>query len=967
MSADFQSGLGDAYSQRVNAMRAIAATPGLSEAQRQQLQIQQDQSQRTFTPDTTTYGNGVFVKNPSGGYINLATRQSVATLPNGVTIDLGKNASSSFSPAAVNPNILAQIVQQRMTQRSTPVNPGLAAVPVVEKNNVAVLSGKTEVQTKSPGEYYSVKNPVEPVSIATPLQSSRLNINLDSYNQNQAMKAMYNKMEVSYASPAERARIKPSPLKQQLMELGIVSEMVGLPVAILAGPEILGVAAALPGATAEVAGIGASAGTNALTIPTVSSFLKMGIWGSILGPLFRTIEGDTNPITPKKTVIDFVSWGAGGAAESAVAAAYAPQAVSLAGKVIGSSIVGGAFTGVTSAVEQGLSKGKIDVQQTAFDTAIGLALGYGFGIAGPAVEKIGQKVPALARAGQGFAERFPVPAFQTTTIATEGEKNFTYTGFLSLQGKEARPLLGLATTEKGTRVALGNPNFVFNGLPVDSRFYSPIEKAIGLQPSLDYLEKTGATKDIARFKSGLKIMQGIENVSLPINSEADYLKAMQGTPELKKASPIILNELDKYRNLFGVKSGNAYGSTVMKAQMDEAFSRTPHDLDSFLRGIGQEKTNKIAEDIAARLRTEAGMNVRISKEAPSLIEVKSPGEKDFSHLVDIHADNGIMRRIASTIESQSPNTEYLGLGFKPKAFLLNNARRPTMQLSESGIRKLESSIRITERGVGPEAHRLKDIMDAIETSRFLATKTGNKSLLKEIDVFEQMNLENFPELKGIKGEVKVEAARASAYSGRPIKMPNVIAEIMTGSNPKGSRSRGSNANPEPLYFLNMASPSPSRANGYSSYILASLASVLPSGSRGYGSRSGSPGSPGSGSPGKGGSGSGKPGSGSGRGRGSGGGSGSGSSGSPSPSGGSGSPSSSSPSPSPPLEYYFPMLKAKIGFPLAVAGGAERSASKYRENRVYYNELDKILKLIDYSAGFGPAMNFQRNNKGRRKK
>ena len=113
-------------------------------------------------------------------------------------------------------------------------------------------------------------------------------------------------------------------------------------------------------------------------------------------------------------------------------------------------------------------------------------------------------------------------------------------------------------------------------------------------------------------------------------------------------------------------------------------------------------------------KTEGAKNVRISSEFPTLIETRTPGGQ-WVHAIDMHAA-GSGSLLTSPYQSGQASWGRL-YAETPIKVTTASGKLKFMTISESGARKTGSITQIGEGTVGPQAHRVKDVLDAYYIAR----------------------------------------------------------------------------------------------------------------------------------------------------------------------------------------------------------------------------------------------------------
>lgn len=532
--------------------------------------------------------------------------------------------------------------------------------------------------------------------------------------------------------------------------------------------------------------IGSQVGQSAISGALINPILGTGV---------RTLQGKET--TFGDVGLEFASGAIGGGAAGFVGSVLAPQAITTTGKILVGGATGGAFGGVGEASAEFLRGEKYSFEQIGISTGIGFGLGAGLTAMGvgakPFVEKYGKPTVAYAKMETLVPESTKYTSvsknlglkgeYLETGVAKESTETFRWVGVGWEKSGKVNPIVGIGSSPKGVFGYQGAPDFKLSGYP-KTPLLSSAEQGIFREPSLDYLEKTAGKNARTLFETYYKIADlgypVLKSKESSFVSDKDLLKISEKNPDLFKALPTIFEETNKYKNLFGIKSAQAYGSTPAKADIEATskgtFTRVSQgDIDLFLSGLSKEQSNTIAKNVVSSLKSQ-GMSVRVAADT-SLIEVK--GTSGWHNLADLHADADLVGRMVGSMQS-SPMSEYAGAGYKSQDWLISSDKRPIMRESEFLVRKVSSSTGFSGTGFGPESQRLKDLVDIPVAARDLAkfTKSGAE-LTSLANQAETLAPKVFPAIKGMTGSVKpiftTSSPRVSTTIGSiagGIKMPS---------------------------------------------------------------------------------------------------------------------------------------------------------------------------------------------------
>jgi hypothetical protein len=329
----------------------------------------------------------------------------------------------------------------------------------------------------------------------------------------------------------------------------------------------------------------------------------------------------------------------------------------------------------------------------------------------------------------------------------------TYRGVYFQWFNKAKPLIGMSEG----KLQIGTPKFGTEGLRVYPRMFTPFETAT-IQPNLKRYISTkesqiatyGKLKEPAeeavlrqtisifsskapksdqmrayidagelggtftRSRVQLESLPAIMKYGykLPIRSQRMSLEDVMAGSDVfggKKGAKTVLSALQKQDQPFIIT-----GSTPQQSQMGKYMTRQAGDVDLWVAGSAED----FAQSMLTEIKTTYGKNVRISPDKPSLIEFKLRG-KGWVHGLDIHSDVG--DDIASSSDNLNP--DYIMGTPRPEPIISKEGFR-IQSLQEQILAKGESALIPQQFGVGPAAHRIKDVYDPYNIGRFyMSTET----------------------------------------------------------------------------------------------------------------------------------------------------------------------------------------------------------------------------------------------------
>jgi len=223
------------------------------------------------------------------------------------------------------------------------------------------------------------------------------------------------------------------------------------------------------------------------------------------------------------------------------------------------------------------------------------------------------------------------------------------------------------------------------------------------------LEKMGAKEaDIIRVEETLgtrKMFAGKKSPYLSKTMEVEPIKALsqRGVAAVFKA--FVTAGKGKMERL--------YGSYTIKPQVERILRkwRGVGDID-IQTNMSQVEAEAFTKQLANALKkTEGSKNVRVSSKHPTLIETRDA--TGWHHAVDIHTlEISPTASEASKLGTTGEFSFGMRVGepvLKIKAPGIGELR--IMRLSETGKRKADAILHFRQTEIGPEPHRIKDIVD----------------------------------------------------------------------------------------------------------------------------------------------------------------------------------------------------------------------------------------------------------------
>jgi hypothetical protein len=294
-------------------------------------------------------------------------------------------------------------------------------------------------------------------------------------------------------------------------------------------------------------------------------------------------------------------------------------------------------------------------------------------------------------------------------VPLESGEEVRWRGLYWSKGEGATMLAGKMSDVPEDAVILSH------GLTGEGAGYVPISN-IESEVTLRIMEKTGYPSETVQNVRDVRAIMGITQDTKSKFIE-DLLPSRTRTLSESGVSTLkefVLSNDEQVEEL--------YGSFATKPQVSKEFEyiletetgsisalREPGDIDIQLK-VGQEGAVKFTKDLAARLQ-DAGEDVRVSPERAILIETRVDLDK-YAHAVDIHFKG-------EEADLMNPMSER-AWGFTLQRAKVKIENIELMGASEQGLRKGVSILGFTEeQGLGPVAHRLKDIPDFFQVQETL--------------------------------------------------------------------------------------------------------------------------------------------------------------------------------------------------------------------------------------------------------
>ena len=490
--------------------------------------------------------------------------------------------------------------------------------------------------------------------------------------------------------------------------------------------------------------------------PQVKTFLVGGSVVATIGESQRILSIPEYKAMqePEQVAADFIAGGVSSVAFSNIRVGlnpylvrYSPElglagaAIESGGRIVAAGTAGGASGAIFSGTRDVLVGKEVDVAKAQEYALYGAAIGVGVETVGIAFEK-------------GLIPKPVYGKVEYVDVATGTKHGYSGLGVEFM--KKAKPLIGL----KDWKPVVGTPNLFERSLVAYPMPQTPLETAI-MKPTLykysDYLGQLtpeeqilaqreiysfasgyGGDKELivsylnpeggglgvvgTRFRSGVEMMDfayfSKDPTKLKLSmremiSEVELFKRKGATDQIMK----VLREEKAGIEIFGSGSQRMYG----------ALDRAAHDVD--IKILSTKSPSDLASKMVKNLKGVYGSDIRVSPSNPSLVEIKMG--TNWVHAFDI---KGGMGEVVVSGESVL-SADYAGYGLPVKSPFITEEGFLIMQLSEQGGRKFASALTPRSFGFSPEAHRLKDVMDALRVAEFKATAQGRADILASVKEF----------------------------------------------------------------------------------------------------------------------------------------------------------------------------------------------------------------------------------------
>ena len=332
-----------------------------------------------------------------------------------------------------------------------------------------------------------------------------------------------------------------------------------------------------------------------------------------------------------------------------------------------------------------------DVEQIKQATVFGGVFSVGFDVVG--------------YAGAHLKGKVSVPKYGRVKVPLEGGGEAQWRGLYLSKGEKAKPLTGK------WRDAPDTARILSHGPGGEAAGYVP-ESNIEAKLTVELMKKTGY---------GPGVIQDVEDslglMSATKDTRSKFIKDLLPT-ETQTLSAKGVGTVKDFVLANSEDVEKLYGSFTQRAQVSEGFEyivetakgqvsalRQPADIDIQLK-VGKEQAEAFTETLVTKL-TGAGETVKISTGKSTLIESSKGGT--WRHAVDIHAVDDLEQMVPAK-----------GWGFNIPKKPVKIEKITSQALNEQGLAKGVSVLGFTEEsGIGPVAHRAKDVPDFLQIQRTL--------------------------------------------------------------------------------------------------------------------------------------------------------------------------------------------------------------------------------------------------------
>jgi hypothetical protein len=383
-------------------------------------------------------------------------------------------------------------------------------------------------------------------------------------------------------------------------------------------------------------------------------------------------------ILPEYTAADITAmdWGIAAAQAPLLVLGFAPQAIT--GSVLGKVVTTGASTALAGMIGYGTAKAWSGL--TPQQRGMGVAMTALCAI--PLITTVGRNVKISGT---------PIPTTKGDAVVWKG---------LSVAGS---PIIGKSGGKwiVGSRgITLPEARMILNGYKPETMLETKVfvnrpalEKAGFTQTQIEYLSRTLKDRNMFAGRSSPWL-------------DKDVL--LEPTERLNTNEiGTVMERLNKLEQGFIKKSKIKdafllYGSSTIKSQLAPELRnwRGVHDWDISLN-MNQAQTEAWAQFLLKDLKVKGGGTYRISPESPTLIEKKINGT--WEHIADIHSQELISGPEIATSRLDATGDYSYGRMVAEPAITVKYpgiGELRIMRLSESGVRKADTILRVRQTGEG---------------------------------------------------------------------------------------------------------------------------------------------------------------------------------------------------------------------------------------------------------------------------
>jgi len=380
------------------------------------------------------------------------------------------------------------------------------------------------------------------------------------------------------------------------------------------------------------------------------------------------------PVLPEYTRADVTAldWGIAAAQAPLIVLGFAPGAI--AGSVVGKVITVGASTALSGMIGYGTAKSWAGLTPEQRAMGVGMAVLC----AVPLITTVARNVKI---SGLG------IPTTEGKAVAWKG---------LSVAGQ---PIIGRSAGKwiVGTRgITLPEARMILNGYKPETMLETKVfvnraalEKAGWTQPQIEYLTKTLKDRNLFAGKMSPWLDKDV------LIEPTQRLNANEISTVMERMGKLNASELKDASLL--------YGSPTIKAQLaPELRSWRPiHDWDISLN-MNQAQTEAWTQTLLKDLKVKGGGTYRINPEKPTVIEKKINGTFEGNHIADIHSMEEVVSDIPVSKLDATGTYSYGRMVSEPAITVKypGVGELRIMRLSESGVRKADTILRVRQTGEG---------------------------------------------------------------------------------------------------------------------------------------------------------------------------------------------------------------------------------------------------------------------------